>query len=261
MNDIRCSRARRALLLVSGLLVGAAPAYVACSSSGDTAAVKAPEGPRAESVKHEPCDESLGRVEKMDTNSDGKNDITRVYNKSSGIEICRVADLTFDGKPDLYEYFDASGQVRRREYAYEDTGAITSVETYKDGKLVERAYDTTGQHRIDTWDYFDPTKPVDAKTGRPVPVRRERDRTGDGRVDEWWVWDGQKITVSFDRNGDGKPDPGDTIVLNDPDAGSDDNGGQSAPADAGVADAPTVTVAPAPPPPIDAGTNDGGRAK
>jgi hypothetical protein len=253
MNDFGSSRARRALFLAS-VLVGAAPAYVACSASDKPSTAKAPEGPRAEDVRHEPCDESLGRVEKMDTNSDGKNDITRVYDKSSGTEICRIADLTFDGKPDLYEYFDASGQIRRREYAYEDTGAITAIETYKGGKLVERAYDTTGQHRIDTWDYFDPTKPVDAKTGRPLPVRRERDRTGDGRVDEWWVWDGKKITVSFDRDGDGKPDPSDTIVLNDPDAGTDDNSGLPAAAPP----APVASVATAA---ADAGTNDGGSSK
>jgi hypothetical protein len=257
MNDFGSSRARRALFLAAAVL-GVAPAYIACSASDKPSSAKAPEGPRAETVKHEPCDESLGRVEKMDTNTDGKVDITRVYDKSSGTEICRIADLSFDGKPDLYEYFDASGQVRRREYAYGDTGAITSVETYQAGKLVERAYDTTGQHRIDTWDYFDPAKPVDAKTGRPVPVRRERDRTGDGRVDEWWVWDGQKITVSFDRNGDGKPDPGDTIVLNDPDAGTDDNSGQSAPpppAATAVATDAGMNAA------TNAVTNDGGGSK
>jgi len=82
MNDFGSSRGRRALFLGSALLVAGGPAYVACSSSGDAApAAKAPEGPRAEAVKHEPCDESLGRAEKMDTNSDGKNDITRVYDK------------------------------------------------------------------------------------------------------------------------------------------------------------------------------------
>lgn len=237
MNDFASSRTRRALFLFA-VVVSAAPAYVACSASDKPATAKAPEGPRPEAVQHEPCDASLGRAEKMDTNSDGKTDITRIYDKSSGTEICRIADLTFDGKPDLYEYFDAKGQLRRREYAYEDSGAITSVETYKDAQLVERAYDTTGQHRIDTWDYFDPMKPVDPKTGRPVPVRRERDRTGDGKVDEWWVWDGPKITVSFDRNGDGKPDPGDTIVLNDPDAGTDDTSGQSAPAASAASGAP-----------------------
>jgi len=71
------------------------------------------------------------------------------------------------------------------------------------------------------------------------------------------VWDGPKITVSFDKNGDGKPDPNDTIVLNDPDAGRDDNSGGSAPA---ASAAPSASTAPAPVV-TDAGATDGGNGK
>ena len=105
-------------------------------------------------------------------------------------------------------------------------GASLVVTTYQAGKLVEREYDTTGQHKIDTWDWFDPKAPVDGKTGRPAhPIRRERDVHGGGMIDQWWTWQGDKVTIATDRNGDGKPDPDSAITL----GGDDDAGGAPAP--------------------------------
>src|SRR5580692_142254 len=165
---------------------------------------KLPEG-HSESVAHEACNESGNRVEVLDANGDGKPDIKRVYDRGTGRELCRISDLNHDGKPDLYEYYDASGVIRRREADYDDNGVIDSIEYYEGGKLVRREYDTTGQHRVDTWDYFD------KNTGQHV--RRERDTNNDGKVDQWWTWDGDKVTITTDKNGDGKPDPETTMVL------------------------------------------------
>jgi hypothetical protein len=156
-----------------------------------------------------------------------------------------VADVNHDGKPDLYEYFDAAGNVRRREYCYDDLGVVNAVEYYEAGKLVRREYDVSGRHRIDTWDWFDPNAPVDATTGRPAhPIRRERDTTGDGRVDQWWTWNGDQLSIANDRNGDGKPDTDTAIVI-----GGDGGAPQGA---AAAATAPPDAGAPA------ASTSDGG---
>jgi hypothetical protein len=202
--------------------------------SSGVASAKLPQGTHM-ALSHEACDDAGKRVDVLDTNGDGKPDIRRVFD-GGGHEVCRIADLNHDGRPDLYEYYDGSGAIRRREFCYDDTGVVNAVEYYEGGKLTKREYDTSGQHRIDTWDWFDPAAPIDAKTGRPAhPVRRERDTTGDGVVDQWWTWEGNKVTIATDRNGDGKPDPASVIVLGGgDDAGAPAPGPAPAAADAGL---------------------------
>jgi hypothetical protein len=176
----------------------------ACGGGNEAgSASKLPAGVRAEGMEHEACDER-GRTDAVDVDRDGKPDIRRVYDQG-GREVCRVTDLNHDGKPDMFEYYDASGQLRRREADFDDSGVVDLIEYYQDGKLIRKELDTTGQHRIDTWDYYDPA------SGKLS--RRERDTNHDGRVDQWWTYDGDKITIAVDKNGDDKPDPEHTIVL------------------------------------------------
>jgi hypothetical protein len=205
------------------------------------AAAKLPKGAN-EGLEHESCEESGNRVEMLDTNNDGKTDIRRVFDRRSQREICRVVDLNHDGKPDLYEYFDSTGAVRRREFCYDDTGVVNAIEHYDAGRLTKREYDTSGLHKIDTWDYFESGLPIDAKTGRPThPSRRERDTTGNGRVDQWWTWQGSKVSIARDTSGDGKPDPASTVVLDQGAAEAD--AGASAPIASGAADAGAPSAA------------------
>jgi hypothetical protein len=204
-----------------GPVVGLAVAALAqssgigCAGPDKNGDAKNPEVSRPEALTHEDCGDSGGRVDALDTNNDGKPDIHRYFDRA-GHEKCRVVDLNRDGKPDLYEYFDGNGAIRRREFCYDDTGTVNAIEYYEGGKLARREYDLGGQHRIDTWDWFDPAAPVDAKTGRPAhPIRRERDTTGDGRIDQWWTWQGDQVTIAMDKDGDGKPEPENTMVFGD----------------------------------------------
>jgi hypothetical protein len=209
----------------ASILLPLAVPLMACGhGAGDTSAgaLRVPQGAHDETIHHEPCDESGHAVQPVDTNGDGKPDIRRVFDHAGGREVCRVVDLNRDGKPDLYVYFDDGGAIRRREFCYDDTGVVNAIEYYEGGKIVRREYDTGGQHRLDTWDWFDPSAAVDPATGYPAhPVRRERDTTGNGQTDQWWTWNGDQIAIAFDRTGDGKPDPETTFVL----GGSGDDAG------------------------------------
>lgn len=204
-------------------------------------------------VKHEDCPESGNRVEVLDSNHDGKPDIKRVFGKGDGRAKCLVADINHDGRPDLYEYFDENGAIRRREFVYDDTGVVASVESYEGGKLVRRELDTSGQHRIDTVDTYDPA------TGKRT--KRDRDSNGDGRVDQWWTFRGDRTEIAMDQNGDGQPEPEATIILGP--------NGEPIVADAGPPERASSGEAgsqppPPPPPPVlfeapgDAGAADGG---
>jgi hypothetical protein len=211
-NDARFDRSRFGLRIVLGaIFLGGT---IDCGGGDMASSPKVAQATaRPEDLDHESCGAAGERAESLDTNGDGKPDITRYFDRS-GHEECRVVDLNRDGKPDMYEYFDDGGRVRRREFCYDDSGSVNAIEFYEQGKLSRREYDISGRHRVDTWDWFDPSAQVDAKTGRPAhPTRRERDTKGDGYVDQWWTWDGDRLTIAIDRDGDGKPDPAATLVF------------------------------------------------
>jgi hypothetical protein len=236
------ARVAIALLASTAAAVGLVALAAGCGASDKTSGVAQatlPEGVHSETLDHESCNESGHRVETLDSNNDGKPDIKRLYDNKTGNEVCRITDLDRDGKPDLYEYYDASGVLRRREAGYDGTGIVDVIEIYENGKLAKRELDTTGQHRVDTWDFYD--------TASGKILRRERDSTNDGRVDQWWTYDGDKVTIAIDRNGDGKPDPADTVTI----GGSDE---PPKPA----ASAPVADAAPPPPAPyVPAGMDAG----
>ena len=237
-------------LVLVGILAAGAAAPLACGGNeaqgGGVGKAKLPSGTRTEAIEHESCEDTGHRVELLDATGDGKPDIKRVYDTKTNKEICRISDLNHDGKPDMYEYYDANGQLRRREGVFDDTGVVNLIEYYEGGKLVRKELDTTGQHRIDTWDTYDPA------TGKRV--KRERDSTNDGRVDQWWTWEGDKVTIAIDRDGDGQPDPEGTVIIGGAASGPDKDAGvaaidggpntlppklpESAPFDAGVRTTP-----------------------
>lgn len=229
---------------VSLLVAGLAPFAVAMGCGGESsqsgvAKATLPNGVRSQNLEHESCEESGHKVEKLDANNDGKPDIKRVFDGSR--EICRISDLNHDGKPDMFEYYDASGQVRRREADYDDNGIVNAIEYYEGGKLVRRELDTANQGKIDTWDTFDPA------TGKPV--KRERDTTGDGRIDQWWSYEGDRVTIQMDKNGDGMPEPEATIVLGPGGVVIPTQFDGGALAAVGPVDAGAAVASPPPPPP------------
>lgn len=227
MKGAHIAALRGGLLVRSTAITSLSLALLACGGgeAGGGGDAKTPSAKRSTSIEHEPCEG--GKADAVDVNGDGKPDIRRVYG-GSGREACRVTDLNRNGKPDLFQYFDAAGNLRRREADYDESGVVDAIEHYENGKLVRVEYDTLARHQLDTWDFYDPAT---AKR-----IRRERDSRGTGHIDQWWTWEGEKVSIAFDRNGDGQPDPTETLVL----GGS---GGGPAPVDAGPPPSTASTLA------------------
>jgi hypothetical protein len=172
----------------------------ACGGSVNGAKNGAGEvGKRDTTVTHEDCNIDSG--EKLDGNNDGKPDVFIV--REGGREVCRGVDLNFDTKIDAWTYFDASGQVRRRERDYDRDGKIEEISIYQGGSLREQQRATTLAGKLDTWQYYNSGKIAKA----------ERDSDGDAIVDQWWEFtQNEKCPlIHSDVDGDGRPDPGATI--------------------------------------------------
>lgn len=162
---------------------------------GHAAPVVNRPGVRSTEIVHELC--SGGQAENLDTNDDGKFEVVR---RTEGDRLlCTEADVNGDGKADFFSFYDAAGKLRRHEADFDDNGAPNVMEIYEGGLLRERDYDALGRGKLDTWDFFG----ADGKTR----TSRERDLNGDGKIDQWWTWNGEQITVAFDTNDDGVPDP------------------------------------------------------
>jgi hypothetical protein len=197
-------RGARASLAGTGrlLAVGTAVLLQYSCNGGASAGAKSPEagGKRDTRILHEECAIDGPGAEKIDANGDGKPDVTLV--REGGREVCRAVDLNFDGKIDSWTYFDANGQVRRRERDYDRDGRIEEISIYQGGVLIEQHRATNLTHRLDTWHYY--------KDGQLT--RTERDSDGDGVVDQWWEYQSQKCPlIHSDVDGDGRPDPGATV--------------------------------------------------
>ena len=172
-----------------------------CNGAGGAGANSPNSATRRDTqVVHEKCDVASETVEKIDANGDSKPDITVV--REGGREVCRAVDLNFDGVIDAYTYFDASGQLRRRENDYDKDGQIDEIATFKGGQIAEKNQSTALAQHLDTWDFY--------QAG--ALVRTERDSNGDGMIDQWWEYPKPGCPlIHADMNNDGRPDPGATI--------------------------------------------------
>lgn len=151
---------------------------------------------RSRTLDHESCDLDASSAEKTDVNGDGKPDLIVVM--KGGREVCRSADLDFDGRTDLWSYFDEAGRVRRREFDYDRDGITDEIQLFKAGEIAEKHRASTPARRVDTWEFY--------IAGRLV--RAERDSDGDGHVDQWWDYKTPDCPlIRTDADGNGQPDP------------------------------------------------------
>jgi hypothetical protein len=196
---------RRGCLVLLGSAALVLPELVACAGSG---AAGGPSHPgdvthRDIHVTHEECPLDGSGTEKINVGGDPRPDIYIV--RSGGREVCRALDMNFDGTIDSWVYFDAAGNVRRRENDYDRDGRIDEIAIYQGGALVEKDRATSLVGRLDTWQFYQGGK----------LARTERDSDGDAQVDQWWEYpkpdQPECPLIHSDVDGDGHPDPGATV--------------------------------------------------
>jgi hypothetical protein len=181
-------------------LLIAAMAALGCGA----AAAQGANGPGAShrdtEIHHEPCDITSSNSQAIDANNDGRADLTIVTD--GGRQVCRAADLDFDGRVDVWTYYDKSGSVSRREFAFDRDGSVDEIQIFSGGQIVEKHRASTLAHRLDTWEKY--------SAGRIVSA--ERDSNGDGRVDQWWEYKTADCPIiRSDTDGNGQVDPSSAI--------------------------------------------------
>ena len=143
------------------------------------------------------CEVKGDRIEKSyDLNRDKAIDVREVYNGKT--LICREVDLNFDGKMDLFRYYDERGVPRQEEIDLDKDGRLDIV-TYFDerGKIIRQEFDTNYDNKADVWRYFKGDK----------VERIARDIDYNGKPDIWTICkDGKPVKEMLDIDGDGKPE-------------------------------------------------------
>lgn len=151
---------------------------------------------RSRTIEHEACAVDSKSAERVDANGDGQPDLTVVMSGTK--EICRAADLDFDGRVDMWTYLDEQGKLRRRELDYDRDGNVDEIQLFKSGEIAEKHRSSTPAKRLDTWEFY--------SGGRLV--RAERDSDGNGHVDQWWDYKTPDCPlIRSDSDGNGEPDP------------------------------------------------------
>jgi hypothetical protein len=179
------------------VLLLAAVGNIGCSSSANLGVGdKAVATMRSRTIDHEPCDLDSKGADRVDVNGDGRPDLTIVKNGAK--ELCRAADLDFDGRVDMWSYFDDGGKLKRRELDYDRDGSVDEIQLFKAGEIAEKQRASTPAKRLDTWEFY---------SGGRI-VRAERDSDANGRVDQWWDYKTPDCPlIRSDSDGNGEPDP------------------------------------------------------
>jgi hypothetical protein len=116
-------------------------------------------------------------------------------------------DRNGDGKVDRWEEYDDAGALARVGFSRRDNGRADAWISHPSDHGIQRVeISSTGdEHKIDRWEYYDPSKP--GAGGNGALVRVEEDTVGDGRPHRWETYvDGLLETAAFDEDGDGHPD-------------------------------------------------------
>lgn len=157
------------------------------------------------SFRDDLCSNQGKTVRTSDTNQDGKPDVWRLLvsvTDAGGTRLaltCRVADLDFDGNPDMQSARDGGGRRLWERFDFDfdqQWDALTTYDPSSKQKL-ETARDTNRDGRFDH---------IESRENG-VLIRVRKDRNGDERADRWEQYEsGKLVRVHLDDDFDGAVD-------------------------------------------------------
>jgi len=149
-------------------------------------------------------DDSDKEIQKFDLNGDKVPDVWKVFAKAAGggadpklVLVRKEVDVNFDGRVDVWQYFDDKGRIGKDEMDLNFDSRIDVVTYYEKGKVVRREVNAEFDGPPDLFKYYE----------EGALVRIERDADNDGRIDTWEFYEGGALArVGQDRDGDGQAD-------------------------------------------------------
>jgi len=180
---------------------------IVCGCGGGEAQRSKPKtGPSGFQVSKEDrsrCDRKNKKVVPLDLNQDQEPDVWKIYmaKTENGAKVdvlsCKEQDLNFDGRRDIWIYYDDVGNRQMEEMDLDFDGKVDLVTIRRGGKVIRKELDTNYDGRPDILQHFE----------EEVLVRVERDSNTNGKIDYWEYYEGGDLDrVGYDKDGDGRPD-------------------------------------------------------
>lgn len=188
-------------------------ALVACGGKKESGAVKQPTAATPAGNTNAPKVAQDGGttgatddVRTSDLDNDGRPEVIKYYKtiddperpgQKKTILVRQDIDLTWDGKTDIWRYFDANGLAEKEEWDTDYDGKVDETRHFEGGIIVRSERDRNNDGRPDVMRYY--------KEGKLE--RKETDTNGDGQVDRWEYFQGRVLDrVGVDRDHDGSVD-------------------------------------------------------
>lgn len=184
--------------VAAALVVGSAVVGLSVWAASDTG---------ADAAIKPTYDKTTGKLTELsyDSNHDGRPD---TWTEMDGTRPLRSRiDVNGDGMIDRWEFYDETGALAKVGFSRGNNGHADAWISKPGSTSIQRVeISSTGdEHKIDRWEYYDPSKP--GPDGLGALVRVEEDSVGDGRPHKWETYrDGVLESVAFDEDGDGRPD-------------------------------------------------------
>lgn len=147
-----------------------------------------------------------GNVRTSDLNHDGVPEVLRYYEtiddperpgQKKTVLIRQDIDMTWDGRVDIWRYFDVDGKTEKEEWDTDFDGNIDETRFFQRGVIVRSERDRNNDGRADVLRFY--------KDGKLE--RKESDTNEDGQVDRWEYYTGQTLErIGIDKDYDGKVD-------------------------------------------------------